>query len=186
MHKAALKRNSGNSGNSDDCSMLQAHAFCSALICLEVVTLYQVQQYVLLNLPRLPLLAEGGDQRVVARTLARLRSYLKALSTGDVEAPDPVSEPKHRLIMRRVRGRTCLLAKSTFGEDHRQVTSFSLHPDLISLHRSPQRPGHMLMVTLLWHHAHTGRKPLAASIAVVSIWTRLQAGDVLTQAAAGV
>ena len=136
--------------------MLQVHAFCSALICLQVVPLCTIQQYVLLNLPRLPLLAEGGDQRMVARTLARLRSYLKALSAGDVEAPEPVPEPDHRQVMRRVRGRKYLLAKSPFGKDHRQVTTSVLHPDLLSLCSLPQTPGHWLVLTLSQDQEHTG------------------------------
>ena len=165
IHKAALTEIRAS------CSMLQVHAFCSALICLEAVTLFQVQQYVLLNLPRLPLLAEGGDQRVVARTLARLRSYLKALSAGDVEAPEPVPEPDHRQVMHRVRGRKYLLAKSTFGEDHRQVTTSFLHPGLLSLCSSPQTLGHGL-VLVLSQGLHW--KPLLqASIAIIPSCTRI-------------
>ena len=101
--------------------MLQVHGYFSALICLQLVTVRQVEQCVMQSSKHLRLLADDQDIFLVVRTLSRLRTYLKELAAGTVEAPEPNPAPGHRKLLRQIRERTHWLAWAIAGEDERQV-----------------------------------------------------------------
>ena len=103
-------------------AVLQVHGYLSALVCLQLVTIRQIQHCVRHTARSLRLLANGQDSLLFVSALSRLRTHIKELAAGTVDAPEPNPVPQHDMILHKVRERVYLLAKGSCNAEARQVT----------------------------------------------------------------